>query len=446
MKSIAKTGNIVKTTFPHKVGRPLADNFVILYESPDPERVFACSPGITRLDNGRLVATLNLGGPGAAELPATKYRRGKIGQSWQGRVFTSDDGGISWTHRADYPFRHARPFVAGKSIYVLGQAADLIIIRSDDAGETWAEPVKLSENQFWHQAPCNVHYANGCVYLVMERRVTCDIRTWYVGELAPVLMRGRVGDDLTQRGNWTFASELSFRDVLPDAEGDQRIDFFGVPFFTSPYPSGGNPAPGRHCAPIGWLESNVVQFVDPDHLWCDPAGKTFHLWMRAHTGGTGYACIAKVTEQGDRPGTGDMTTLLETAPSGKKMLYTPCPGGQMKFHVLYDEQTALYWLLSTQSTDSMIRPERMPEDRYSLPNNERGRLQLHFSKNMIDWCFAGLVATGPVEKASRHYASMAIDGEDLVILTRAGDARAKTPHDGNLITFHRLKDFRALKY
>jgi hypothetical protein len=39
---------------------------------------------------------------------------------------------------------------------------------------------------------------------------------------------------------------------------------------------------------------------------------------------------------------------------------------------------------------------------------------------MIDWCFAGLVAVGPVENASRHYASMAIDGDDLVVLTVSG--------------------------
>jgi hypothetical protein len=115
-------------------------------------------------------------------------------------------------------------------------------------------------------------------------------------------------------------------------------------------------------------------------------------------------------------------------------------------HFLDDGQTQLYWLLSTQATDSMIRPDRMPADRYNLPNNERRRLQLHFSKNMIDWCFAGLVAVGPVEHASRHYASMAIDGNDLVILSRSGDERAKSAHDGNLITFHRVKSFRELVY
>jgi hypothetical protein len=43
---------------------------------------------------------------------------------------------------------------------------------------------------------------------------------------------------------------------------------------------------------------------------------------------------------------------------------------------------------------------------------------------MVDWCFAGLVAAGPLEQASQHYASMAVDGDDLVILSRSGDEQA----------------------
>ena len=410
--------------------RPLAQRFVTVYESPDAKNIFCYTPGIARLDDGRLVATCDLGGPGM-----------KKGEP-QGRIFTSNDHGQTWMPRGVFPFEHARPFVAGKALYVLGQAGDLLVIRSDDAGNTWAPPAKLTSGQTWHQSACNVHYANGCVYLVMERRVTHDISGWAVGELAPVLMRGKLDADLTQRTNWAFASELSFRNTIPNVEKDPAIDFFGVPFYPAAYPSGSKPAPHRVSYPIGWLESNVVQFTDPDNVWFDPKGKTFYIWARAHTGGTGYAAVAKVVENADS----SMTTMLATAPSGKRELFVPCPGGQMRFHVLYDEPTKLFWLLSSQATDSMTRADRLGTNRFSLPNNERQRLQLHFSKNMVDWCFAGIVAIGASPKESRHYASMAIDGGDLAVLSRSGDARAKSAHDGDLITFHRVKNFRALVY
>jgi hypothetical protein len=421
---------------------PLAQDHVPVYESPSPESIHAYTPGLARLDDGRLVLTMDLGGPGVGDLPGPRHQPAPGGKAWQGKVFTSDDGGRTWTHRGDHPFFHARPFVAGDSLYVLGQPGDLAITRSDDRGETWSDPARLTHGEHWHQSACNVWHDHNCVYLVMERRTRQRIRGWAVGDFAPVLMRGRTTDDLTRRENWTFADELPFYDAVDESQ----LDYFGVPFYDVDPERGQVVAEGRHCAPMGWLETNVVRIVDPEHIWHDPTGRTFHLWMRAHTGHTGYAAIAKVVEQGDRPGTGAMHTELVFAPSGRRMLYVPCPGGQMRFHVLHDEPTGLYWLLSTQATDSMRRPDRLPEGRYNLPNNERRRLALHFSKNMVDWCFAGLVAAGPADHASRHYASMIVDGDDLHVASRSGDERAKNAHDGNLITFHTIRDFRGLVY
>ncbi|TXK85315.1 sialidase family protein [Paenibacillus sp. N3.4] len=402
----------------------LADEFVKVYESADPSGIYCYSPGLALLPSGRLAATLDLGGPGVRQA--------------HGKVFTSDDQGLTWTHRTDYPYVHARPFVVGHVLYVIGHNGDLTIMRSDDEGENWTDPVRLTRGEEWHQAPCNVHYANGSVYLVMEKRLYRSIESWPVGELAPILMRGRTDSDLTAAANWTFASELAFCDAVPV----EKLDYFGVPFFHSNPQRYIDVAPNRGCAPAGWLETNVVQFVDQDHVWNDPAGKTFHLWMRAHTGGSGYAAIAKVVEDEN----GAMTTMLETVPSGKHVVFVPCPGGQMKFHILFDERTQLYWLLSTQATDSMTKADRLPPDRYNLPNNERTRLQLHFSRNCIDWCFAGLVAAGATAKQSRHYASMVIDGEDLHILSRSGDERSFSSHNGNFISFHTVKRFRELVY
>ena len=103
-------------------------------------------------------------------------------------------------------------------------------------------------------------------------------------------------------------------------------------------------------------------------------------------------------------------------------------------------------LLSSMATDSMARPDRLPPTRYNLPNNERHILALYFSKNCIDWCPAGIVARGESPKEARHYASMVFDGEDLVVLSRSGDNRAKSAHDTILITFHTVKRFRELVY
>ena len=407
----------------------------IVYRSGFPHELFPYSPGLAVLPSGRLIATIDLGGPGVAD-KISGVKGIRYNSLCQGRAFVSDDGGDSWREVAQYPFMHARPFVAGRSVYILGHCSDLMMIRSNDDGETWSDVSSLTEGEDWHQAPCNVWYARENIYLVMERRPPHDCTNWPVSVIAPVLMRGQIESDLTKRENWTFASEVVFRDAVDVTQSR----YFGFPMYQVDPKAGGDIRPDLSCAPWGWLETNVVQIMDKNHIWYDETGHTFHLFMRAHTGHTNYACVMKVVENSD----GSMTTQFEHAPSGAVWLYLPLPGGQMKFHILYDDVSGKYWLLSTQATDSMIRPDRMPPDRYNLPDNERRRLQLHFSSNCVDWCFVGLVDMGETELQSRHYASMCIHGDDLCILSRSGDKDSISAHNGNVITFHLVKDFRFL--
>ena len=409
----------------------VANSYVKVYESPDARQIYSYSPGLAVLPSGRLMATLDLGGPAFAD------KEGPEG--YRGRIYTSDDRGQTWTLRASTPMMHARPFVAGNAVYVLGHHNDLSIVRSTDDGATWSDAFRLTQGQRWHQAPCNVHYTNGRIYLVMERDTEPAYPMWPVSVFAPVLMAANVNDDLTSRASWTFSNELSYRDAIA-AAGPPHL--LGIPFHKPGNTVADTARVRRPMADPGWLETNVVQFVDPDHVWFDPNGRTFHLWMRAHTGSTNLAAIAKAVESED----GTITVSLENAPSGVPMLYVPCPGGHMKFHILYDAATKLFWLLSSQATDSMTRPDRLPDDRFDLPNNERQRLTLHFSKNCVDWCFAARVAETKAYGQARHYASMAIQGDDLHVLSRSGDARAKSAHDGNIITFHTVHDSRNLIY
>lgn len=422
---------------------PLDPSPITVYRSAD-GRISPRSPGILRLDDGRLIVTMEYDQGGMKKVPGVgKTPDGKI---YRGRALVSDDGGQNFRETGSFPLYQGRPFTAGKRLYVLGHYNDLGIVFSADRGETWSEVAWLSQGQDWHQAPCNVHYAHDRVYLVMERHKVPMRDLWPVFSIAPVVMSAPVGADLTQCSSWVFSNEISYTEMAKQ-EGAAPSSI-GVPFYPiGPTVEGkslldAKMLRSRPMAPLGWLETHIVTFTDPDHLWYDPEDRTMYLWMRAHTGTTNYACIAKAVEHADR----SIVVEAARAPSGQPMLYVPCPGGHLKFHILYDQQSKLYWLASNQSTDSMTRPDRLPESRYALPDNERHRLVLHFSKNCIDWCFAGLIDKTDDPRQARSYPAMAFDGDDLLVLSRSGDENAKNAHDANLLLLHRIRNFRGLVY
>ena len=92
----------------NKIGKMIS----VLYRSPTPESVYAGSPGICILPNGRMIATMDLIGPGVLELDGVK---GTIGKAQvKGKIFVSDDGGENWRFITDIPIQHGRPFVSGE--------------------------------------------------------------------------------------------------------------------------------------------------------------------------------------------------------------------------------------------------------------------------------------------------------------------------------------------
>jgi len=429
--------------------KALADDYIVACRSKDPLKDYLYTPAILVLDSGRYVMSLDV-------------------SDQFGKIYTSDDKGETWQLRKEAVFVHASLFQDGGRIYLLGRedlSRDLVIFYSDDKGNTWSDGNRLTEGEEWAHCATDVWYKNGYVYVPMEVRFLNEgeeIRSeWKVNILAPVILRGKLGTDLTKRENWLFSEKIRFRDVIKEEE----IDGFGIPFYPSvdtagegekfitgvkrfqeqyDYVKNKSEACFRyHLA--GWLETNVVQITDPKHYWYDPTGKTLHLFMRANIQMTGYCCVMKAVER-VVDGKEVIAIECEKAPSGKRFIFLPMPGGQNKFYIKYDEKTKLYWLASVQSRDSMCRVEYLSAERYGIPSDERDRLALHFSTNMVDWCFAGLISQSGCEKQARHYASMDIDGEDLVVLSRSGDENARSAHDGNIITFHRVKNFRELIY
>lgn len=430
--------------------KELAPEFDILYRSPNPDKDFPYSPAIKILTNGRYVASIDV-------------------SDTYGKIYVSDDKGKTWKLMAEALYWHASIFNDGDRLYLLGcsseRRSDLIVMYSDDNGDTWTEPAFLTHGEDWCHAATDVWYKDGYVYIAMDQHVLkageVIKSAWKPCIVAPVLLRGKLGTDLSKRENWLFSDQLRCIDAIPEKD----LDYFGIPFFKSAEEvddlSGYTMLPAKYrknynfetetpgidfCFhALAWLEANVVQITDPRHYWYDPTGKTLHIFMRCNTHGTGYCALVKAVER-VVDGKEVINIEPETVPSGRKIFILPMPGGQNKFYVKYDEKTKLYWLLSVQPRDSMSRIEFLSEDRFNVPSDERDRLALHFSRNMVDWCFAGLVAQSGHDKQSRHYASMDFDGEDMIILSRSGDEDAHSAHDGNIITMHRVKNFRDLVY
>lgn len=402
----------------------------VFFKSDDPLGVFAYTPMLCRGLHGRVLANYEVSGPRIAAVPGPRSVHGDYPDGNQCRILVSDDNGHSWRRTAQVGIRHSRLFKAGESLYLIGHDDVLQIHRSRDNGETWSGPAILDETYKYHQSGCTVDCHAGRIALVMEIRHREEFPC-----VSQILMTADENADLTDPANWKFSEPVNFQEMIPERS------LIGLPY----YPTG-SLAPGekdiRYSGAAGVLETNTVRIYNPDSELYDPRPESVLLLMRLNTNMTNLGAIARGVQDED----GKLRIETVKTPAGGERFFVPLPGGHLKFQVIYDEPSKLYWLISTQSTDSVTRYDRLPDDRFNLACNERRRLQLCFSRNCIDWCFAGMAAVGPSEKSSRHYASLLPAGNDLLVLSRSGDSQASCAHNGNLITLHRIPNFRDLAY
>ncbi len=378
----------------------------IIATSPCPDSIYLYTPAIVEGFDGRFVVAVDYGGPGTAALGAPRSDFGDKRSGNQIRVYLSDNRGKTWREsKTRLPMMHEILFKSGKSLYMVGHSGRLLISRSDDNGETWSTPSVLWAEPRWHQSCCSVDIHKGKVTLVYEKWLSKDHAWPGVG---PVLMQARVGDDLTLPQSWKFSPLFNPDSLFVAAKPS------GIPAKSVNFPKSG----------AGMLETNVVRIYDKKHPFYDPEDKTVALLLRANTGFKDIGVMLKGVEKPD-----GSLAIEKFKMKGEDVFYVHIPGGNLKFHLCYDAKTKLYWMVHSQIIGGF---------------SERRRLALSYSPDLLTWCYAGMVAIGPSNNGSRHYATMMISGDDLFIVSRSGDKRAKSAHDNNLTTFHRIKHFRDL--
>ena len=386
---------------------PLIASEKVVAVSPDPSGIFLFTPAIVEAGDGTLVAAVDYGGPLTDKLDGPKSIEGDYESGNQIRIFLSEDRGRSWQQTdARIPMAHEILFKAGGRLYMIGHSDALFCTSSDDGGRSWSALSMLRSDGGWHQSCGAVDVHEGKVTLVYEKKLPGEHLWPGVG---PVLMQADEAADLTDPASWRF-SELY--DPDPDIKAAKPS---GIPALKVTEESVGN---------AGILEASVVRVHNPASPLYDPSGVV--IMMRANTGFKDMGVMLR--GRSDKDGGLVIERLLKR---GEPLFYVHIPGGHLKFHIQYDPQSELYWMVHSHVNGNM---------------DERRRLALSFSADLLTWTMAGIVAVGPSDGASRNYATLAISGDDAFILSRSGDLSARSNHDNNLITFHRVRNFRRLVY
>ncbi len=376
---------------------PLAQDFAVAARVPDPKCYFFHDPNLARLDDGALIVAAPLWGLKGAD----------AGRSL--RIVRSSDGGATWTDLPTLPYEEGRPFVVDGRLLMFVQERthhDFQIVTSDDRGETWSEPRTVIKGPLWNISTAQVVRPDALYWAMDHDSSGID----YKGK---VMVRWDRTKSAFDPGAWSLSN------IVPLPELPAALTRGLYPSDDRAKLHRGSPSP------FVWLEPNTVE-----------VGGRIRVFVRSVI---------------DNYATANLAAVLDYDEATNKLRFTQFaawPGGQCKFFVINDQAHRMYWMLSNlaaNSQDLLGWGDRIRETGFTGgPGNERRWLFLHYSIDCLNWFPAGCVARWPDGiLRSFMYPSAAIDGDDLIILSRTS-RDAANQHDADLCTIHRVRDFRSL--
>lgn len=371
---------------------PLAQDYTIIHHhSPGDFRTDA--PTLLRLPNGRLLSTFVV-----LPLPRSDDASGIFT-----RIMASDDHGVTWNETArldDYEMGIL--VLNGDKVYLIGVEAGrkcLVVAASDDNGDSWSPPVVVKEGRFWNTSTGVVRRGHRLYWCLGAPNAEDDAFNKPGSRIHAVA--ADLDKNLADPVAWRVSEPLTYPGTPDSLKG---------------------PPSAKAKNSCHWLEGNVVD--------CGDAIRTYwRVRVNVHT----TVNVAAVCDLED-----DGTTLTQ-----KFRQFLPFPGAQNHFHIIRDEVQGLYWMTSNLRTHD-IRNARLSKWNVDGAKNDGRRiLALHCSFDAETWLPAGYLIVWPQLIRGANYVTPLIDGEDLLVAARTSVESPKQ-HDNDLVTFHRIPNFRRL--
>lgn len=360
-------------------------------------------------------ASVTIPSPSLAILPDSSYVASHDKTSTTSAIYRSADRGLTWTNIAEVDSSHwSTLFYYDSALYLMGTSrskGSVTIHRSTDGGYTWTTPVSdltgLLLPGKYHTAPVPVVHHRERIWRAYEDVDTIDGVEVY----GAFMYSASDTADLLHAASWTRTNSIFY---------DQSWINARVP---------------------RWREGNAV--IAPDgsimnFIRFETAPSSTDTWeiQGAAAGFNRYYVAARL--QVDSAGT---AISFDTTGPG----YINFPGPESKFTIRYDSVSGKYWSLV-----SKITTVHTGTSTYNSPYRQRNVVMLVSSPDLTTWtehCKVLRWNEGAVlnddDKFGFQYWDWQFEGNDIVAVSRTG-WYGRNYHDANLMTFHRVQNFRTL--
>jgi len=373
---------------------PLAQDFTVIQEH-EAGTYRTDAPALVKLPSGRLVSSYVM-----LPMPVVTRPGNYKAETW---VKTSDDNGLTWQETARLPNELGLLFFHGKRLYLVGVESGrggLMASASENEGLTWTPPKTVIPGRFWNTSTGRV-IKNGTLYWCAGAENEAGGFNGWASR--SVILAADLTRDITEPPAWRKSVYLYY----PGTPQRLRLNRDTA---------SGKPYADHH------LEGSVFEVK----------GGLRAAW-RVRIEGHATCSIAMVCDIEDNG----------TSLDYRFTQFYPFPGAQNHFHIIRDGETGVYWMTSNMQTHSQDRDFIERGLKQGMVTAQRQILALHCSFDALNWLPAGYLVIWEKLSRSSNYVTPAIDGKDLIFASRTS-YNAQNQHDNDMVTFHRVRNFRRL--